>query len=224
MTAIQTYTNAAFGSVRVLYEDGKPLFCGADACKALGYKNQSKALNDHCKGITKRYIPTSGGKQQANFLPEGDLYRLITHSKLPGAEKFERWVFDEVLPAIRKSGMYGADPAELERLRQSNQALRDWFSLLARRKQDLVAVQRDLEDVRKNRSEAKERFMTAKANYSKWCELNRTFEGLVQRAQNDINSYIDQIQIVALATPVLEEDLNTMLDDMAQQMLTSSKK
>lgn len=224
MTDLQTYTNAAFGSVRILYEDGKPLFCGADACKALGYKNQSKALNDHCKGVTKRYIPTSGGKQQANFLPEGDLYRLITHSKLPSAEKFERWVFDEVLPAIRKNGMYGADPAELERLRRSNQALRDWFSLLAKRKQDLVDIQHDLEDVRKNRSEAKERFMTAKANYSKWCELNRTFEGLVQRAQNDINSYIDQIQIVALATPVLEEDLNTMLDDMAQQMLTSSKK
>lgn len=51
MTDLQTYTNAAFGSVRILYEDGKPLFCGADACKALGYKNQSKALNDHCKGV-----------------------------------------------------------------------------------------------------------------------------------------------------------------------------
>lgn len=224
MTDLQTYTNAAFGSVRILYEEGKPLFCGADACKALGYKNQHDALTRHCKGVVKRYPLTNGGKQQMNFLPEGDLYRLITHSKLPSAEKFERWVFDEVLPDIRKSGMYGADPAELERLRQSNQALRDWFSLLARRKQDLVAVQHDLEDVRKHRSEAKERFMTAKANYSKWCELNRTFEGLVQRAQNDINSYIDQIQIVALATPVLEEDLSTMLDDMAQQMLTSSKK
>lgn len=224
MTEIQTYTNAAFGSVRILYEDGKPLFCGADACKALGYKNQSKALNDHCKGVTKRYIPTSGGKQQANFLPEGDLYRLITHSKLPSAEKFERWVFDEVLPAIRKNGMYGADPAELERLRRSNQALRDWFSLLAKRKQDLVDIQHDLEDVRKNRSEAKERFMAAKANYSKWCELTRTFEGLVQQAQNDINSYIDQIQIVAIATPVLEEDLNTMLDEMAQNLLVSHGK
>lgn len=224
MTDLQTYTNAAFGSVRILYEDGKPLFCGADACKALGYKNQSKALNDHCKGVTKRYIPTSGGKQQANFLPEGDLYRLITHSKLPSAEKFERWVFDEVLPAIRKNGMYGADPAELERLRRSNQALRDWFSLLAKRKQDLVDIQHDLEDVRQNRSEAKERFMAAKANYSKWCELTRTFEGLVQQAQNDINSYIDQIQIVAIATPVLEEDLNTMLDEMAQNLLVSHGK
>lgn len=225
MTEIQTYTNAAFGSVRILYEDGKPLFCGADACKALGYKNQSKALNDHCRGVTKRYLTDNlGRKQQANFLPEGDLYRLITHSKLPSAEKFERWVFDEVLPAIRKNGMYGADPAELERLRRSNQALRDWFSLLAKRKQDLVDIQHDLEDVRKNRSEAKERFMAAKANYSKWCELTRTFEGLVQQAQNDINSYIDQIQIVAIATPVLEEDLNTMLDEMAQNLLVSHGK
>ena len=224
MTDLQTYTNAAYGSVRVLYEDGKPLFCGADACKALGYKNQHDALTRHCKGVVKRYPLTNGGKQQMNFLTEGDLYRLITHSKLPSAEKFEHWVFDEVLPAIRKSGMYGADPAELERLRQSNQALRDWFSLLAKRKQDLVDVQKDLEDVRKNRSEAKERFMAAKASYSKWCELNRTFEGLVQRAQNDINSYIDQIQIVALATPVLEEDLNTMLDEMAQQMLAAGNK
>ena len=224
MTDLQTYTNAAFGSVRVLYEDGKPLFCGADACKALGYKIQHDALTRHCKGVVKRFPLTNGGKQQMNFLTEGALYRLITHSKLPSAEKFEHWVFDEVLPAIRKSGMYGADPAELERLRQSNQALRDWFSLLAKRKQDLVDVQKDLEDVRKNRSEAKERFMAAKASYSKWCELNRTFEGLVQRAQNDINSYIDQIQIVALATPVLEEDLNTMLDEMAQQMLAAGNK
>lgn len=227
MTDLQTYTNAAFGSVRVLYEDGKPLFCGADACKALGYSNQWDALKRHCRYLVKREVPNPQSvskKVTMNFLPEGDLYRLITHSKLPSAEKFERWVFDEVLPAIRKSGMYGADPAELERLRQSNQALRDWFSLLAKRKQDLVDVQKDLEDVRKNRSEAKERFMTAKASYSKWCELNRTFEGLAQRAQNDINSYIDQIKIVALATPVLEEDLNTMLDDMAQQMLTAGNK
>lgn len=211
--------------MRVLYEDGKPLFCGADACKALGYSNQRDALIRHCHGVVKRdIIDSRGRKQQANFLPEGDLYRLITHSKLPSAEKFEHWVFDEVLPAIRKNGMYGVDPAELERLRRSNQVLRDWFSLLAKRKQDLVDVQQALKDVRKNRSEAKERFIATKANYSKWCDLTRTFEGLVQQTQNDINSYIDQIQIVALATPVLEEDLNTMLGEMVQQMLDAGKK
>lgn len=224
MTDLQTFTNAAFGKVRILYEDGKPLFCGADACKALGYKNQSKALNDHCKGVTKRYIPTSGGKQQANFLPEGDLYRLITHSKLPSAEKFERWVFDEVLPAIRKSGMYGADPAELERLRQNNQLLREWFSLLADRKRDLVDIQQSLAKARKGRDDAKAQYMAAKASYGKMCDYVRSFEDLALRVQNEINNCIDQIQIVTLATPSMDETLNTMLDEMAQQMLAAGKK
>lgn len=224
MTDLQTYTNAAFGSVRILYEDGKPLFCGADACKALGYKNQSKALNDHCKGVTKRYIPTSGGKQQANFLPEGDLYRLITHSKLPSAEKFERWVFDEVLPAIRKNGMYGADPAELEQLRQNNQLLREWFSLLADRKRDLVDIQQSIAKARKGRDDAKAQYMAAKASYGKMCDYVRSFEDLALRVQNEINNCIDQIQIVALATPSMDETPNTMLDEMAQQMLAAGNK
>ena len=223
MTDLQTYTNAAFGSVRVLYEDGKPLFCGADACKALGYKNQSKALNDHCRGVTKRYLTDNlGRKQQANFLPEGDLYRLITHSKLPSAEKFEHWVFDEVLPSIRKNGMYGADPEELERLRRSNAVLRDWFNLLAARKRDLVDIQNTLADVRQERDEAKSRYMAVKANYSKWCDLVRTFENLTTQAQADINSYIDQIQIVALTTPVLDEELNAMLDNMACELIQTA--
>ena len=223
MTDLQTYTNAAFGSVRVLYEDGKPLFCGADACKALGYKNQSKALNDHCRGVTKRYLTANlGRKQQANFLPEGDLYRLITHSKLPSAEKFEHWVFDEVLPSIRKNGMYGADPEELERLRRSNAVLRDWFNLLAARKRDLVDIQNTLADVRQERDEAKSRYMAVKANYSKWCDLVRTFENLTTQAQADINSYIDQIQIVALTTPVLDEELNAMLDNMACELIQTA--
>ena len=222
MTDLQTFTNAAFGKVRILYENGKPLFCGADACKALGYKNQSKALNDHCKGVTKRYIPTGGGKQQANFLPEGDLYRLITHSKLPSAEKFERWVFDEVLPSIRKNGMYGADPEELERLRHSNAVLRDWLDLLAARKRDLVELQQECEKVKKNRDDAKAYYLQVKANYSKWCDLVRTFENLTRQAQADINSYIDQIQIVALTTPVLDEELNAMLDNMACELIQTA--
>ena len=226
MTDLQTFTNAAFGKVRILYEDGKPLFCGADACKALGYSNQWDALKRHCRYLVKREVPNPQSvskKVSMNFIPEGDLYRLITHSKLPSAEKFEHWVFDEVLPAIRKDGMYGADPAELERLRRSNQALRDWFSLLADRKRDLVSLQKSLTNVRKARGEAKGRYMAAKADYGTWCDLVRDFEELTQQAQADINSYIDQIQIVALATPALDGDLNTMLDEMAQQMLVSRK-
>ena len=130
---------------------------------------------------------------------------------------------NEVLPTLRQAGQYGADPAELERLRRSNQALRDWFSLLAARKRDLVDIQSTLADVRKERDEAKSRYMTVKANYSKWCDLVRTFENLTRQAQADINSYIDQIQIVALTTPALDEELNAMLDSMACELLRSAQ-
>ena len=103
---IQVFENSEFGSVRTIEEDGKVLFCGSDVAKALGYSNPRKALSDHCKGVTKRYAPTSGGEQEMSFIPEGDVYRLITSSKLPSAEKFEKWVFDEVLPTVRKHGAY----------------------------------------------------------------------------------------------------------------------
>lgn len=82
------------------------MFCGSDVAKALGYAIPSKAVNSHCKGVSKMEVPTNGGIQEMLFITEGDLYRLITHSKLPSAEKFEKWVFDEVLPSIRKHGAY----------------------------------------------------------------------------------------------------------------------
>lgn len=105
---IQVFNNEQFGSLRTYEEDGQILFCGKDVAKSLGYKNPNKAIGDHCRGITKRYpIQDSLGRtQEAVFITEPDLYRLITHSKLPTAEKFERWVFEEVLPAIRRTGGY----------------------------------------------------------------------------------------------------------------------
>lgn len=98
-------------NIRTIEEHGKILFCGSDVAKALGYSNDSKALSDHCRWVTKRYLPhpQSPNKEiEANFINEGDLYRLVTHSKLPAAEKFECWVFDEVLPAIRRTGNYSS--------------------------------------------------------------------------------------------------------------------
>lgn len=77
--------------------------------KALGYKNPNKAINDHCRAITKRYSPISGKMQEVNYVSEGDVYRLISKSKLPDAEKFEYWVFDDVIPSIRKHGAYATE-------------------------------------------------------------------------------------------------------------------
>lgn len=91
--------------------------------KALGYANPNKAINDHCRAITKRSTPISGKIQEINFISEGDVYRLIAHSKLPEAEKFESWVFDEVLPSIRKQGKYEVKP--INELRQKNIVIRE---------------------------------------------------------------------------------------------------
>ena len=103
---IEIFKNEQFGEVRTILEGEKVLFCAADVAKALGYTNPNKAVNDHCRAITKRSTPISGKVQSINFIPEGDVYRLIIRSNLPAAEKFELWVFDEVIPTIRKTGGY----------------------------------------------------------------------------------------------------------------------
>jgi prophage antirepressor-like protein len=109
MNEIQTFNNAEFGSIRTAEENGQIWFCGKDIAVALNYTNPKKAITDHCRedGVTIRSLIDSMGRiQQAKFINEPNLYRLITHSKLPSAEKFEQWVFEEVLPAIRKTGHY----------------------------------------------------------------------------------------------------------------------
>ena len=119
MNGIQIFNNDEFGEVRILKEDGNFYFVASDVAKKLGYVNSSKAVNDHCKGVTKRYTLTKGGNQELNFIPESDVYRLIVHSKLPAADRFEKWVFDEVLPSIRKTGSYNKPMSELEILQCS---------------------------------------------------------------------------------------------------------
>lgn len=111
---VEIFENSEFGSIRTIEENGKVLFCGSDVAKALGYTNPAKAINDHCRGITERRTNDSLGRQQnMKFIPEGDIYRLAAKSELPGAEKFESWIFDEVLPTIRKHGAY-MTPEKLE--------------------------------------------------------------------------------------------------------------
>lgn len=115
---IKIFSNEEFGNVRTVEVDGKILFCGSDVAKALGYSNSNDAITRHCRCIVKHDIPhpQSPGKTiMVSFVSEGDIYRLITHSKLPSAEKFESWVFDDVLPSIRKTGLYSINQKEDEK-------------------------------------------------------------------------------------------------------------
>lgn len=101
-------------SIRVVTdENGEPLFVGKDICEALGYKNATDAMNDHCKGVAKRYpLQTAGGMQEMRVISEPDVMRLVVSSTLPAAQAFERLVFEEILPAIRKTGKYEAKPSK----------------------------------------------------------------------------------------------------------------
>lgn len=106
MNEIEIFKNEEFGEVRTIEKNGSVLFCGSDIAKALGYARPADAISAHCKGVCILPTPSAGGVQNTKFIVEGDIYRLIAHSKLPSAERFERWVFDEVLPSIRKNGGY----------------------------------------------------------------------------------------------------------------------
>ena len=107
MNELKVFQNSEFGELGVLTIDGKEFFPASQCAAILGYKSPKDAISAHCKGAVKHRLPTNGGTQEVKYIPEGDLYRLIIRSKLPSAEKFERWVFDEVLPELRKNGSYG---------------------------------------------------------------------------------------------------------------------
>ena len=115
MTDLKVFKSTEFGELGVMMVNGKEYFPATQCAKVLGYAKPADAIRKHCKGVLKMETPTAGGIQQVNYIPEGDLYRLIVSSKLPAAEKFESWVFDEVLPSIRQTGGYGQS-VDLERI------------------------------------------------------------------------------------------------------------
>lgn len=108
MEQLQIFNHADFGEVHIIHINGKEMFAATQVATILGYSNPRDAIAKHCReeGVAFYDVPTPGGTQQMKFIDEGNLYRLIVRSKLPTAEKFERWVFDEVLPSIRQHGGY----------------------------------------------------------------------------------------------------------------------
>lgn len=113
MNELQIFNNSEFGQIRTMTKDEKTYFVGNDVAKALGYVETSKAIRTHCKGVSEMDIPTNGGIQKMKMITEGDIYRLVIKSQLPSAEKFENWIFDNVLPSIRKNGGYIANQENL---------------------------------------------------------------------------------------------------------------
>lgn len=100
-------------SVRTITIGAETHFVGKDVAQALGYADATTAIRSHCRGVQILHpIADSVGRMQdTRIITEADTLRLIVNSTLPAAERFERWVFEEVLPQIRKTGSYGAPEA-----------------------------------------------------------------------------------------------------------------
>ena len=111
MNDIQIFNNEQFGQVRVITKDGEPWFVGKDIAEVLGYLNTAKAIRDHVDIEDKlsERIVLSGQNREVILINESGLYSLILGSKLPTAKKFKKWVTSDVLPSIRKHGMYATD-------------------------------------------------------------------------------------------------------------------
>lgn len=128
---LQIFNNEQFGEIRMVEVDNKPYFVAVDIAKSLGYKNPQDAIKTHCRWVAKHEVPHPQSKNKTlkvNIIPEGDMYRLITNSDLPQAEKFEGWVFDEVLPQIRKTGSYIANQNSINEFKgQISTLINDMF-------------------------------------------------------------------------------------------------
>lgn len=157
METVEVFKSNEFGEVRTVVINNEPYFVGKDVAKILGYSNTRKAIVDHVdeedKGVTK--CDTHGGTQDLTVINESGLYSLILSSKMPNARRFKRWVTSEVLPSIRKHGMYAVDELlenldllikvatelkderqrraivekECEELRQELDYSKDWYSI-----------------------------------------------------------------------------------------------
>lgn len=111
MNELQVFQNKQFGNLEILSIEGKEWFPAIQVAEILGYANPRDAISRHTKlkGVVNHDVLSNGGVQSKKFIDEGNLYRLITRSKLPQADEFEEWVFEEVLPSIRKHGLYATD-------------------------------------------------------------------------------------------------------------------
>ena len=110
-TGIEVFKNDEFGSIRTMTVNGEPMFVGKDVAEILGYERTADAIRAHVdpedRGVGEMQTP--GGTQQMVIINESGLYSLILGSKLSTAKRFKHWVTADVLPAIRKHGVYAMD-------------------------------------------------------------------------------------------------------------------
>lgn len=217
MNDLTTFTNPEFGQVRTVEIDGTPWLVGKDVAVALGYKNPGKAIIAHVDDEDKRLemLPQGTDSHFGNLSPtsktalinESGLYSLVLSSKLPKAKAFKRWVTSEVLPALRKNGVYETVKAQqhIEQLEAVNARLNTAIQAVSTAKAELAEVTAMRDNFIKDRDDFKEHFQKWKSLYGGACDRLRRAESLVQQAQDNLNSRIDQLKIVAFGLPAFDQ-------------------
>ena len=136
MNKINEFFNEKFGTVRTVEINGITHFFGVDIARILGYSNESKAINTHCKHVIKKTLETSTSqngrlvKSSVTLINKADIYRLIVRSKLDSVDEFEAWVFDEILPTIERTGAYIEAGCEEEMIERYFPSISDDVKLL----------------------------------------------------------------------------------------------
>ena len=196
MENLTVFNNEQFGEIRTLNENGEILFCGADIARALGYAKPQNAIATHCKGALKRGIPTLGGVQTMTFLKRGDVYRLITHSQLDSAERFESWVFDEVLPSIHDTGSYVDPKTSVPAVRMSDAlaAMANVARLAEDNQRRLDAVEESQKALDSKIDKAAEAFTAPSYSADTWQENARaTIAAIVQKDGLSYQAYTGEL-------------------------------
>lgn len=216
MNDLTTFSNPEFGQVRTVEINGTPWLVGKDVAIALGYKNPQRAIRDHVdtedQGVTKTVTPS--GEQEMLIINESGLYSLILSSKMPKAKAFKHWVTSEVLPTIHKTGAYESFQAKqhIEQLEATNTRLNAAIQAVSEAKAALANVTAMRDDFIKDRDDFKEHFQKWKSLYGGACDRLRRAENLVQQAQGELNSRIDQLSIVAFGLPGFDEIMQTAME------------
>ena len=152
--------------VRMTVIDGQEWWAARDVAVALGFKSPNRAFHLHCKGIPKwNTLQTEGGTQQMRIINEGDVFRLMSHSNLPTAQRFEKWMFETVLPQIRKTGGY----APLGTALANEGVLAEFRRLQAETRAALTAVNKFVEE-----SQPRIKLLTSEKDRLR--QLNRLYE------------------------------------------------
>ena len=187
------YVHDEFGELGVMQIGEKFWFPATECARILGYASPKDTVRRQCKGAIKRRLLTNGGPQEVSYIPEGDLYRLIIRSKLPSAQRFEEWVFDSVLPSIRKHGAY-IMPDLLEELQRNTEKNAELLKSLAEEQRERIAAEDRYRRLERENQEYKDKTVQLET-------ASRLLEETLEEAKPKI-SYYDTILQNPCAVPV----------------------